>query len=103
MLFGSAITQETKHATKSPIACKFDFKKITPPMIAYAATQVRERLTKGYILIFYFQARFVLSDVSQWGMQDGLFDYQEFYYNILELFERPDDEWTKETLAFWNK
>jgi len=36
-------------------------------------------------------------------MQDMTFDLEDFYYNVLFLFEEPDDEWASETLAHWNK
>lgn len=37
-------------------------------------------------------------------MQDMAFDLQDFYYNILFLFEdEQDDNWASETLAYWNK
>lgn len=36
-------------------------------------------------------------------MQDMTFDLQDFYYNILFLFEdEQDDDWASETLAYWN-
>ena len=37
-------------------------------------------------------------------MQDMAFDLQDFYYNILFLFEdEQDDGWASDTLAYWNK
>lgn len=37
------------------------------------------------------QARFALSSIREWPMQDMLFELDEFYYNVLEIFEDPDD------------
>jgi hypothetical protein len=31
------------------------------------------------------------------------FDLQDFYYNVLFLFEEQDDVWASETLAHWNR
>ena len=37
-------------------------------------------------------------------MQDMAFNLQDFYYNILFLFEDEDDNnWASETLAYWNR
>ena len=36
-------------------------------------------------------------------MQDIMFDLQDFYYNVLFLFEEQDNEWAHETLAYWHK
>jgi hypothetical protein len=41
--------------------------------------------------------------MSEWPMQDMMFDLQDFYYNVLFLFEEQDDEWTHKTLAYWHK
>ncbi|KAG6846504.1 hypothetical protein H0H93_013549, partial [Arthromyces matolae] len=76
-----------KHATKDPIAVKYNITTITPAIIAYSACQTR----------------FALSSVSQWGMQDGLFSMPDFYYNVLSLFDPPSDPWAISTLEFWNK
>jgi len=40
--------------------------------------------------------------MSEWPMQDMMFDLQDFYYNILFLFEEHD-EWAHKTLAYWHK
>ncbi|KAG6874525.1 hypothetical protein C0992_007650, partial [Termitomyces sp. T32_za158] len=85
MLYGSGIERSESHATKRPIADKFSITTITPEIIAYTA----------------IQARFALSSISQWNLQEGVFNFQDFYYNILSLFD--DRQWAKETLAFWNK
>ncbi|KAG6913514.1 hypothetical protein DXG01_006244, partial [Tephrocybe rancida] len=86
MLFGSGIEKADMHATKDPIAKKFGISSITPPLIAYVASQMRH----------------ALSSVSQWGMQDGLFSMADFYYNVLDLFDPPSSEWAQDTLAYWN-
>jgi hypothetical protein len=44
-----------------------------------------------------------LSSMSEWGLQDMAFNLQDFYYNILFLFEdEKEDDWASETLAYWN-
>ncbi|KAG6894431.1 hypothetical protein C0992_006103, partial [Termitomyces sp. T32_za158] len=84
MLYGSGIERSESHATKHPIADKFSIMTITPEIIAYMA----------------IQAHFALSSILQWNLQEGVFNFQDFYYNILSLFD--DRQWAKETLAFWN-
>ncbi|XP_006456661.1 hypothetical protein AGABI2DRAFT_181181, partial [Agaricus bisporus var. bisporus H97] len=69
MLFGSGKPRVTKHATKDSIAVKYGITQITPSIIAYGATQ----------------ARFALSSIREWPMQDMLFELDEFYYNVLEI------------------
>jgi len=41
--------------------------------------------------------------MSEWPMQDMMFDLQDFYYNVLFLFEEQDDKWAHRTLAYWHK
>lgn len=39
-----------------------------------------------------------------WGIDDGDFEYQVFYQNIVSMFEdNPEDDWVKETLAWWQE
>ena len=40
IFFGSGLEKNEKHATRPPVGEKFNIKTITPPMIAYTATQV---------------------------------------------------------------
>ncbi|KAI0278982.1 hypothetical protein BC826DRAFT_976082 [Russula brevipes] len=50
--------------------------KLTPETIAYAA-------------------------IMSWAVQDGSFQADVFYHNIVDLFE--DKDWADETMAWWNK
>lgn len=105
IFFGSGLEKNEKHATRPPVGEKFNIKTITPPMIAYTATQVS--LVLCYFRVFtksnhFFQARFALSSTTSWGTDDGLFLFNEFYYAVLELFEYPEDPWVMDTLQFWN-
>lgn len=34
-------------------------------------------------------------------MEDGTFNLETFYHNVLSLFEDPSDTWYKETIAWW--
>ncbi|KAG6823412.1 hypothetical protein H0H92_010302 [Tricholoma furcatifolium] len=56
-------------------------------MIAYAACQ----------------ARHALSSADEWPNQDMLFVPQDFYYNVLFLFEDIESEWCQDTLEFWQR
>jgi hypothetical protein len=105
MLFGSGKPRVTKHATKDSIVIKYGITHITPQIIAYGATQVRISHGPQYIACtrLVTQARFALSSIRKWPLQDMLFELDEFYYNVLKIFEDPDDCWTKQTLAFWQE
>ncbi|KAH9834204.1 uncharacterized protein C8Q71DRAFT_725381 [Rhodofomes roseus] len=52
------------------------------------------------ILYITILARFQLNSVAEWDVNDGVFTGVEFFNNLLSLFE--DDEWRKDTLAWWN-
>ncbi|KAG6847578.1 hypothetical protein H0H93_007285 [Arthromyces matolae] len=83
--FGSGKPRVTKHATKAPIGEKLGITSITPEVIAYAATQ----------------ARHALASTSEWPMQHQVFSLQDFYYNVIFLFDDLDDnEWAQETLEY---
>lgn len=41
---------------------------------------------------------------SDWRLEDGIFDKQNFFENIVCLFEDdPNSDWATETLDWWNK
>jgi hypothetical protein len=105
MLFGSRKPCLTKHTTKDPIATKLGIMTITPEIIAYGACQVCLLLSSQSCrtLTKDPQAQFSLSSVSEWLMQDMTFDLQDFYYNVLFLFEEQDNEWACDTLAHYYK
>lgn len=45
-----------------------------------------------------------LSNMKQWGPLATLFYLDEFYENIMSMFEdNVDTPWAKETLEWWNK
>lgn len=55
------------------------------------------------ILTFDLQTRIALRGKG-WTVDDGAFEYGVFYHNIVRMFESdPDDDWAKETLAWWNE
>ncbi|KAG6824735.1 hypothetical protein H0H92_005990, partial [Tricholoma furcatifolium] len=85
IFFGSGVPKLKKPGTKPTIGEKLGVKIITPEMIAYAACQ----------------ARHALSSADEWPNQDMLFVPQDFYYNVLFLFEDIESNWCKETLNFW--
>ncbi|KAJ3505188.1 hypothetical protein NLJ89_g7545 [Agrocybe chaxingu] len=57
---------------------------MTPMTIAYVAVQVRH----------------ALSNQSSWSNTDGTFNYMEFFWNLVDLFE--DEESSKEIINFYN-
>jgi hypothetical protein len=39
-----------------------------------------------------------------WTTDDGAFEYEVFYQNIVRMFEDDaEDPWVKETLGWWNE
>jgi len=44
-----------------------------------------------------------LSSAGKWSVEDGPFNYEDFFNTIVELFDDLEDDWVKETLEFWNK
>ena len=50
------------------------------------------------------QTRFALSSVESWYFEDGEFNYETFFDNIVDLFETDDkDPWVVETLKWWQE
>ncbi|KAF8152288.1 hypothetical protein B0H34DRAFT_821131 [Crassisporium funariophilum] len=68
---------------------KFKLEEVTPRTIAYASVQT-------YI---------ALASMPQWGRNDkSLFDLEDFYENIVDMFEgNADAPWVIETLEWWNE
>ncbi|KAI0282050.1 hypothetical protein BC826DRAFT_1110980 [Russula brevipes] len=77
-------TPPEKMPGKRTVAELYDI-KLTPETIAYAAIMCRH----------------VLNSKESWAVQDGSFQANVFYHNIVDLFE--DKDWADETMAWWNK
>jgi hypothetical protein len=46
----------------------------------------------------------MISNQDVWTDQDGTFNYPQFYYGVVELFEDDlESSWSIETLAWWQK
>ena len=61
--------------------------KITPQCIVYAAVQVaRFQLLCYCISDDFTQTRFALSDTIEWGQSENLFEFDDFYHAIVDLF-----------------
>jgi hypothetical protein len=49
------------------------------------------------------QTRWFLCVQDDWRLDDGLFDKEDFFNAIVQLFESdPSDQWCQDTLAWWN-
>jgi len=76
---------------------------VTGRTIAYACVQVTNH--------FIFNARndpqqvyFALSDMAAWGPLNKRFRLDEFYDDIVSMFEEnAKSSWVKETLAWWKE
>ncbi|KAH9828719.1 uncharacterized protein C8Q71DRAFT_863785 [Rhodofomes roseus] len=62
-----------KQPTRSSVAEILNLKRVTGRSIAYVCVQVH----------------FALSDLGQWSRDVAQFDYEAFYYGIVDYFERP--------------
>ncbi|EGO18993.1 hypothetical protein SERLADRAFT_443536 [Serpula lacrymans var. lacrymans S7.9] len=73
-----------------------------PPHLLYKRPrcELAESRTRGHL-------RFALSGVGSWRVEDGDFNYQQFYNNILDFFEMPPGPTSKaeieNLLLWWNR
>ncbi|KAN0135028.1 hypothetical protein V8E53_007146, partial [Lactarius tabidus] len=72
--------------TRGSVAHLCRLETVTVPMIVYIA----------------IQARFALSSQQTWSSKDGLFNYEDFAEILLQVFEQ-DEDWTSETIRWWNR
>ncbi|KAG2089118.1 hypothetical protein BD769DRAFT_1396130 [Suillus cothurnatus] len=76
---------------KKHVAQIIKMEKVTPRLIAYIACQVR----------------FALSSVMSWRTVDGDFDYIQFWWSIVDFFERPPGQEArrrvKRLLEWWTR
>ena len=72
--------------------------KITGENIAYAATQVSVPFHAATTTLHS-----ALSLVLEWGYAEDLFNFNDFFHTVLELFSDKDDPWATGTLAHYNK
>lgn len=96
-----------------PIGIAHGLKRTTPRTIAYIAVQVSSfdlRYTSIHAgtNCFHHEVRFMLSNIDRWAtnLKDGHFLYEEFYNNIVDLFESkpgPNSQWAKETLEWFDR
>jgi len=83
-------------------ACIFQLKAVTPQTIAYACVQVRDLLFTLLILII-LETYIALSNIKRWKSSDGIFHLDDFYDDIVSIFEdNAESSWAKETLKWWN-
>lgn len=57
------------------------------------------------ILMSMAKARFMLNTQESWQPSDGKFNMEDFYDQIVGLFEGSEavKKWGKDTLAWWNR
>ncbi|KAA1479988.1 hypothetical protein DENSPDRAFT_789791, partial [Dentipellis sp. KUC8613] len=62
------------------------------------------KITPQHIAYFALHARFLISTMETWGREDGAFNMQQFYENIVALFEDDaESDWCVDTLKWWNE
>ena len=95
-----------KMKTKYPQAKLNNMKKVTPGSIVYAALMVCAHHISYTLLTlataFSTQFHHCISVLDDWCTEDDLFD-SLFAQSLLDLLEDPDNTWTQDTLAWWNK
>ncbi len=78
-------------------------KTITPRIIAYGACMVRcYHISSLWLIMESFQLRFAISNQESWNKLDGEFNMQEFYWNVVGIFEDSGD-FGAELLAWWSR
>ncbi|KAJ3819653.1 hypothetical protein F5880DRAFT_1593247, partial [Lentinula raphanica] len=83
---GAAFAPRQRSARK-PNSLLLGITQSTPELIAYVAVQ----------------ARFALSSRSSWTRSDSKFKFDQFYFNILSIFEHASDKWKESLFRFWNR
>ncbi|KAJ7580853.1 hypothetical protein C8J56DRAFT_1057828 [Mycena floridula] len=84
----AAMTGKKHKATCKSNGQIHKIRKCSPELLAYTAILVR----------------FTLSNKESWGIRDGLFKLDEFYYFIVDILNNPKQAcWAKATLDWWNR
>jgi len=95
---------QTEHGQNKNKARIFELKAVTGRTIAYACVQVSGSLIFRVSLSHDLKTYIALSNMKRWGSSNGLFYLDEFYDNIVSIFEdNADSPWVEETLEWWNK
>jgi len=82
---------------------------VQPRVITYIAVQVRSSIITINLVVLTIdtKVRFALSSSHFWELQDDNFDYELFYYNIVDWFECPrsqaKSQAIEELLLWWNQ
>jgi hypothetical protein len=57
-----------------------------------------------FLFLIILQTYIALSNMKRWKPSDGLFHLDEFYEDIVSIFEdNAGSLWANETLEWWNK
>ncbi len=69
---------------------------VTRPLLAYLGVQVCTHRIGSFLPMTdpypSFQAHFALTSAANWDRIVGTFDYDEFYWNLMDLLEGPEGE-----------
>lgn len=67
---------------------------VTRPLLAYLGIQVRKRyhFCNMTNVAWLCQTHFALTSAANWDKIIGTFNYDEFYWNLLEFLEGPEGE-----------
>jgi hypothetical protein len=77
---------------------------VTARTIAYACVQASYDFDRNFLFIDSWKTYIALSNMKQWGVSANLFYLDEFYENIVSMFEdNADTPWVKETLCWWDE
>lgn len=82
------------HRGRKGVAVLLNLNSVTRPLLAYLGIQVRKRyhFCNMTNVAWLCQTHFALTSAANWDKIIGTFNYDEFYWNLLEFLEGPEGE-----------
>lgn len=84
------------HRGRKGVAVLINLTSVTRPLLAYLGVQVRTHFIGPFLPMANvypsFQAHFALTSAANWDRIVGTFDYNEFYWNLMDFLEGPEGE-----------
>ncbi|KAK7444350.1 hypothetical protein VKT23_015363 [Stygiomarasmius scandens] len=81
-----SVLEDSTKKSRPSVAALHRMSKVTPRTIAYAIVL----------------ARFSMSDVESWSLEDGSYNLRDLYDLIVRLLSDPESIFAKRTLRWWN-
>ncbi len=84
------------HRGRKGVAVLINLTSVTRPLLAYLGVQVRTQPLRSFLpvsnIYISFQAHFALTSAANWDRIVGTFDYDEFYWNLIDFLEGPEGD-----------